>query len=68
MPFVSQAQAGWAHTHPDEFGKKNLKEWDAATKGKHLPKRVQKLTYVAKKAVDGKADAPAKKFNYASKK
>jgi hypothetical protein len=41
-PFVSQAQAGWAHTHPDQFGRKNLKEWDAATKGKHLPKRVKK--------------------------
>lgn len=40
MPFVSQAQAGWAHTHPDEFGRKNLAEWDAATKGKSLPKRV----------------------------
>ncbi len=39
MPFVSQAQAGWAHTHPDEFGRKNLKEWDAATQGKTLPKR-----------------------------
>jgi hypothetical protein len=41
-PFVSQAQAGWAHTHPDQFGRANLKEWDAATKGKHLPERVKK--------------------------
>jgi len=43
LPFVSQAQQGRAHTHPEEFGKKNLKEWDAATKGKHdLPKHVYK--------------------------
>ena len=41
-PFASQAQAGWAHTHPEEFGKKNLAEFDAATKGMHLPKRVKK--------------------------
>lgn len=40
-PFASLAQAGWAHTHPDEFGKKNLAEFDAATKGKHLPKHVK---------------------------
>jgi hypothetical protein len=39
MPFVSQAQEGWAHEHPDKFGRKNLAEWDAATKGKKLPKR-----------------------------
>ena len=32
MPFVSQAQQGWAHAHPEEFGKKNLAEFDAATK------------------------------------
>jgi len=38
-PFASLAQEGWAHTHPEEFGKKNLAEFDAATKGKHLPKR-----------------------------
>jgi hypothetical protein len=41
MPFVSQAQQGWAHMHPEEFGKKNLAEFDAATKGKHdLPEHV----------------------------
>jgi hypothetical protein len=49
MPFVSQAQAGWAHTHPDEFGRKNLKEWDAATKGKTLPKRVKKASGLGRK-------------------
>ena len=42
MAFVSQAQAGWAHTHPEQFGKKNLAEFDAATKGKSLPRRASK--------------------------
>lgn len=42
MPFVSKAQQGWAHAHPEEFGKENLKEFDAATKGKHnLPEHVK---------------------------
>ena len=41
MPFVSLAQEGWAHMHPEKFGKKNLEEFDAATKGKHnLPEHV----------------------------
>lgn len=44
MPFVSKAQQGWAHAHSEEFGKKNLAEWDAATKGKHnLPEHVRKM-------------------------
>lgn len=43
MPFVSKAQQGWAHTHPEQFGKKNLAEFDAATKGMHdLPAHVHK--------------------------
>jgi hypothetical protein len=43
MPFVSKAQQGWAHANPEKFGKKNLAEWDAATKGKHdLPEHVHK--------------------------
>jgi len=43
MPFVSRAQQGWAHAHPEEFGKKNLAEFDAATKGSHnLPEHVHK--------------------------
>lgn len=42
MPFVSKAQQGWAHAHPEEFGKKNLAEFDAATKGMHnLPEHVK---------------------------
>lgn len=41
MPFVSKAQQGWAHAHPEEFGKKNLKEFDDATRGMHnLPEHV----------------------------
>lgn len=39
MPFKSQAQAGYMHAHPEILGKKGLAEWDAATKGKHLPER-----------------------------
>lgn len=42
MPFVSTAQQGWAHAHPEVFGKKNLAEFDAATKGMHnLPEHVK---------------------------
>ena len=40
MPFLSLAQEGWAHEHPEKFGKSNLKDWDAATKGMHLPKHI----------------------------
>lgn len=43
MPFVSKAQQGWAHAHPEKFGRKNLAEFDAATKGMHdLPERSHK--------------------------
>lgn len=42
MPFESLAQEGWAHSHPDEFGRKNLAEWDRETKGKHLPDKKKK--------------------------
>jgi hypothetical protein len=38
VPFKSLAQEGYLHEHPEILGSK-LKEWDAATKGKHLPKR-----------------------------
>lgn len=41
MPYDSQAQAGFFHEHPEKVGgAKVVKEWDAATKGKHPPKRV----------------------------
>ena len=42
MPFKSQAQAGYMHAHPEILGKAGLKEWDAASKGKSLPKHVKK--------------------------
>jgi|GEM_PF-1872519 len=42
MPYKSQAQAGYFHTHKKQLEAQgvNVDEWDAATKGKHLPKRV----------------------------
>ena len=40
-PFASQAQAGYMHTHPEVLGAPALKEWDDATKGRSLPKRVK---------------------------
>jgi hypothetical protein len=39
-PFASLAQAGYMHSHPEILGGK-MKEWDSATKGKHLPKKVK---------------------------
>jgi hypothetical protein len=42
-PFASLAQEGYLHAHPEKLGPKKLAEFDAATKGKHLPKRVKKL-------------------------
>lgn len=41
MPYVSQAQAGYFHTHEAELAKQgvNVKEWDRASKGMSLPKR-----------------------------
>jgi hypothetical protein len=41
-PFASLAQAGYMHTHPEILGKKGLAEWDAASKGRHVPKKVKK--------------------------
>jgi hypothetical protein len=41
-PFASIAQAGYMHSHPEILGKKGLSEWDSATKGKKLPKKVKK--------------------------
>jgi hypothetical protein len=40
MPFVSAAQRGYLHANPEILGKKNLKEWDAASKGQHVPEHV----------------------------
>lgn len=40
-PFASLAQAGYLHAHPEKLGKTKLAEFDAATKGKKLPKHVK---------------------------
>lgn len=41
MPFVSSAQQGYLHAHPEILGKEKLAEFDAATKGMHnLPEHV----------------------------
>ena len=44
MPYRSQAQEGYFHTHKAQLERQgvNVGEWDRATKGKHLPKRVKK--------------------------
>ena len=40
-PYVSQAQAGYFHTHKKQLEAQgaNVGEWDAASKGKKLPTR-----------------------------
>lgn len=40
-PFASLAQAGYLHSHPEKLGPEKLAEFDAATKGKKLPKHVK---------------------------
>lgn len=43
MPFVSKAQQGFLHAHPEKLGAAKLKEFDEATKGMHdLPEHVHK--------------------------
>ncbi len=44
MPFKSVAQRGWMESHKKELEAKgvNLKEWETASKGKDLPKRLGK--------------------------
>ena len=41
MPYRSLAQEGYFHTHRAQLEHQgvNVDEWDAATKGKHLPRR-----------------------------
>jgi hypothetical protein len=41
-PFASQAQQGYLHANPEVLGEKKLAEFDTASKGKKLPKRVKK--------------------------
>lgn len=45
MPYKSKQQQKWAHTPAGIKalgGKKNVAEWDRATKGKTLPNKVSK--------------------------
>lgn len=42
MPFKSAAQRGYLHAHPEVLGKKALAEWDAASKGQHVPEHAHK--------------------------
>lgn len=45
MPWKSKSQRAWGHTPAGMKalgGKKAVAEWDKATKGKKLPKRVKK--------------------------
>jgi hypothetical protein len=41
-PFVSLAQEGFLHAHPEKLGAKKLAEFDRETKGMKLPKKVKK--------------------------
>lgn len=41
-PFKSMAQAGYLHSHPEILGKEGLAEWDKASKGRSIPKKVKK--------------------------
>lgn len=45
MPYKSLAQEKWAHTPAGvkALGKKKIAEYDKATKGKKLPKKVKKI-------------------------
>jgi hypothetical protein len=44
MPFVSDAQRRWGNspTGHEALGDAGVKEWNAATKGKALPEKVEK--------------------------
>ena len=42
MPYKSDAQRKFFHANKKEIGKKVVKEFDAATKGKKLPDKVKK--------------------------
>ena len=44
MPYKSEAQRKYFHAHEEELKKQgvNIKEWDKASKGKKLPKKVTK--------------------------
>lgn len=47
MPFVSRQQQKWGHTAEGEKalgGPAGVAEWDAATKGKELPKKLHEMS------------------------
>ncbi len=56
MPYVSQAQAGYFHTHKAQLEKQgvDVSEWDAASKGMKLPKVKTPRERVAHALADGK--------------
>jgi len=41
-PFVSQDQRAYLNMHPEKLGAKGLAEWNSASKGLKLPKKVKK--------------------------
>jgi hypothetical protein len=51
MPYRSLAQEGYFHTHKKQLSAQgvDIAEWDAATKGKHLPNRVKPKKATKKK-------------------
>jgi len=48
------------HAHPEILGKSGLKEWDSATKGKHLPERKHMDHDVAASGLAHKSHKPPK--------
>jgi hypothetical protein len=61
-PWSSQAQAAWGHSPEGKEalgGEKAVKEWDSATKGKHLPKHVAKSEELEKGALKNMLTAGA---------
>jgi len=48
MPYKSDAQRRWAHTDEGTEalgGPSKVAEWDAASKGKHLPEKVRDTSH-----------------------
>ena len=53
MPYKSQAQEAYFNIHKKELEKKgvNVDEWNAASKGKSLPKKINNLATMKKRKV-----------------
>lgn len=62
MPYRSQAQAGFFHTHKKQLERQgvNVGEWDSASKGMSLPKHAKSssVTRMAKPRVTGPIQHP----------